>query len=439
MGTSSSPAQQQHGAKVLKRSQDVEEEEAIKARAMKLATEKAAAAEQQGGGIINSVSQFSSRLFGGGGDEGSSTEPVKEEWRRSGISAPLGTAPRRRLPSKEEEDAARTRKQRQAADEVARREAEAHEAHLSEEEKITRKKVLAFIKAASQGRTDECLEMVESGCSANATDDHGRTAIHAASAGGHLETIEALLDLDDIDDEILDKQGKAPMHTACQHGRTEVLEFFVDLGMDVNMPAGKKAKCRTPLMFAAANGHVDIIGALLHADVDLIDAKDSEGCTALQIAFKAEQMEAADALEGAAEARRLASKRQQEESMVRKKRTLQRTNTRMLLKTESRFSLRSMLQAAQKQHQDQNQQGWDRLLRHAKEVNEEKKSRASVLRMKLHKGFRTVSMAAGALAHLGRRSSQADTTLVLSGPPQVRKSKSDQGKAKATFDVTVRT
>ena len=123
--------------------------------------------------------------------------------------------------------------------------------------------------------------------------------------------------------------------------------------------------------------------------------------------------------------------------MARKKRTLQRTNTRMLLKTESRFSLRSMLQAAQKQHKDQNQQGWDRLLRHAKEVNEEKKSRMTAVRAKLYKGFRTVSMAAGALAHMGRRNSQSDTTLILSGPPRVRKSKSEQGRPRTTFDVTV--
>lgn len=332
-----------------------------------------------------------------------------------------------------------TRKQRQAAEEAARREAEALEAHLSQEERLAKKKVLAFIKAAAQGLTDQCLEIADSGCSVNGTDDQGWTAIHAASAGGHLETIEALLDLDDIDDEILDKQGRAAMHVACQHGRTDVLEFFVDMGMDVDMKAGNKSKGRTPLMFAAANGHVGIIGTLLHADNDLIDTKDSEGCTALDIATKTKQMDAAAALEGAAEARRVATKKQQEESMARKKRTLQRTNTRMLLKTESRFSLRSMLQAAQKQHQDQNQQGWDRLLRHAKEASEEKKSRSAQLRTKLYKGFRTVSMAAGALAHMGRRNSQSDATLIIGGPPQVRKSKSDQGKLRPTFEVTVRT
>ena len=197
-------------------------------------------------------------------------------------------------------------------------------------------------------------------------------------------------------------------------------------------------------MFAAAHGRVDIIGALLHTDNDLIDSKDSDGKTALDVASAAQMQDAIDALESAADARRLATKKQQEESMLRKKRTLERTNTRMLLKQEKKFSLKSMLQAAQKQHQDGNQKGWDRLLRHAREVNEEKQSRAANMRAKLYKGFRKVSHAAAMIAQMGGgRHSKTDATLVLtSGPPAVRKSKSDEGmrKSKSTsFDVTVRT
>ena len=430
-------AQQQQGAKV-KRSQDVEEERAIKLRATGPEMDRAKKPPQDAG-LMDSVSQLSNQFFGGG----ASNKPVKEH-QRSGLNAPLGAAPRRRLPTKEEEEAAAlTRKQRLAAEEAARKEAPIDpEAGMSSEERAAREQALAFIKAAQEGRANDCREMVQAGCPVNSTDDRGWTAMHAAADAGQLEMVEALLDLDDIEDDILDSRGRAALHVACESGQLEVLEFFIDIGLDVGMKAGKASKQRTPLMFAAANGRVDIIGALLHTDCDLIDGKDREGKTALDIASAAELMDAVSALEGAAEARRVATKKQKEESMQRKKHALQRTNTRMLLKQEKQFSLKSMLQAAQKQHQDQHQKGWDRLLRHAKESGEDKRSRVASVRTKLYKGFRKVSMAAGAIAHMGggRHGSKTDATLVLTSgsPPPVRKSKSDQGLGKATFDVTVR-
>ena len=431
--------QQQHGARVRKsQSKDVAEEQAMKARAMKLAAEKAAAAAaSKEAGLMDSVSQLSNRLFGAGESSSSSMEPEKE-WKRGGLTAPLGSAPRRRVPTKEEQAAALARKHRQDSEAAAREQAADPEEGLSHEERVERKQVLAFIKAAAKGQSEHCRELADSGCPVNGVDERGWTAIHAATAAGQLDTVEVLLDLDGIDDEMRDSQGRAAVHVACECGQLEILELFIDIGVDVDMKSGKRSKRRTPLMFAASNNHVDIIGALLHTNCDLIDSKDSEGKTAIDIASTMEQMEAYSALYGAAEARRLASNKEKEDSMVRKQQALQRMNTRMLLKNEKQFSLKSMLAAAKKQHMDQNQTGWDRLLRHAKEQNEEKKSRLAEVRTKLYKGFRRVSMAAGALAQMG--GSRRNTLVLTSGPPPVRKTKSDQGVRKqATFDVTVRT
>lgn len=288
------------------------------------------------------------------------------------LNARLGAAPRRRVntPSAEDDDPVVELTERQQPE-------------------------MRLLKAAACGDHDTCQSMVEEDTSlVDCKDKEGMTAMHHAALYGSVETIEVLLELQ-FDDEARDKKGRTALHLAASRGHSEIIELLVDIGCDVDMRASKLLKQWTPLMFASAAGHVDVIGILLHTNADVLDSKDTEGLKALDIATHHQQADAANALEVADEARRVRSKKERAAAMSRRVGTLQRANTKRELRLSSKFDLDSALQSS-----------------------------ADARTRKLHNGFRRVSLMAGAIAGMmGRRvsfSGDAD----VPAPPAVRKSSS---------------
>lgn len=165
-------------------------------------------------------------------------------------------------------------------------------------------------------------------------------------------------------------------------------------------------------MFAAASGQIAIIGALLLADSDLLDSRDSDSRTAFEIAQQHSQQEAADALLMASDARSVRSRKQRSAEAAQKRAMLQRRNSKVSLRGSANFDLESARRAS---------------LRGGE-------ARTSAL-YKLSRGFRHVSAAAGAIASLrvsSRRSSGGGTTRVSFSaedgaevsPPRLSKSSS---------------
>ena len=118
-------------------------------------------------------------------------------------------------------------------------------------------------------------------CDINAMNHDGDTALHIAVRKGHLELMKVLLELVSDTDVIhqCNKVGKNPLHVACEIGDPLL---FVEL---LKWKSFSLAKHEYTLLHLACEcGHTPIVDImLLETDVD-INAKNSDGCTALHVA-----------------------------------------------------------------------------------------------------------------------------------------------------------
>ena len=62
----------------------------------------------------------------------------------------------------------------------------------------------------------------------------GNTALHWASAYGHVEAVRWLLSLDDVDVSWRNHGGGTPLHSAASHGRAEVVSVLLEAGADAS-------------------------------------------------------------------------------------------------------------------------------------------------------------------------------------------------------------
>ncbi len=146
-----------------------------------------------------------------------------------------------------------------------------------------------------------------------AKDGNGRTPLHLAAQGRHLEVLRYLVDKG-ADLDALDKNGIAPLHILARSGQTEAVRLMIDKGADIdikdpvkltplNMAAesgleamvelliekgadieNKHAYGRTPLVGAARErGNINVIRMLLDAGAD-VNSSDKWGATALDLA-----------------------------------------------------------------------------------------------------------------------------------------------------------
>jgi ankyrin repeat protein len=147
----------------------------------------------------------------------------------------------------------------------------------------------------------------------NAKDENGRTPLHSAAQGRHLDVLRYLVDKGTGLD-ALDNNGIAPLHILARSGQTEAARLLIDRGADIdikdpvkltplNMAAesgleamvklliekganieNKHAYGRTPLVGAARErGNVNVIRMLLDAGAD-VNSSDRWGETALDLA-----------------------------------------------------------------------------------------------------------------------------------------------------------
>ncbi|HUU38846.1 MAG TPA: ankyrin repeat domain-containing protein [Candidatus Desulfaltia sp.] len=146
-----------------------------------------------------------------------------------------------------------------------------------------------------------------------AKDENGRTPLHFAAQGEHLDVLRYLVDKG-ADLNVLDDNGIAPLLTLAARGQTEAAHLLIDKGADIdiknpvkqtplNLAAeyglegmvkllidkganieNKHAYGRTPLVGAARErGNINVIRMLLDAGAD-INSSDKWGETALDLA-----------------------------------------------------------------------------------------------------------------------------------------------------------
>ncbi|POM73602.1 Ankyrin repeat domain containing hypothetical protein 52 [Phytophthora palmivora] len=111
----------------------------------------------------------------------------------------------------------------------------------------------------------------------------GWRALHLATLGGHVAVVEELL-LANVDvNAQLDNSEDAltPLHIAAKHGYVEILNLLLQCGADPTLVTHHLR--RSPLHVAVSTSQEQCVRLLL-ANANLVELRDSDGFTALQLA-----------------------------------------------------------------------------------------------------------------------------------------------------------
>uniref|UniRef100_H2YS48 Uncharacterized protein n=1 Tax=Ciona savignyi TaxID=51511 RepID=H2YS48_CIOSA len=96
-------------------------------------------------------------------------------------------------------------------------------------------------------------------------DDKGFTSLHYAAAYGHLDMASLLLG-QGADIHTCDKIGMTPLHLAAKSGSLEMVKLLIVAGASTK--GETKQDRRTPIQFAAAGRHYDVVSYLLKSEHD---------------------------------------------------------------------------------------------------------------------------------------------------------------------------
>ena len=120
--------------------------------------------------------------------------------------------------------------------------------------------------AAYQEDADMLAALVQAGANVNITNRLGASPLYLAAKNGNAELIEKLLNAG-ADPNLALKNGETPFMTASRAGTVEGVRQMIAAGADVN--AYEKSREQTALMWAVTQGHVDVVRVLVNAGANL--------------------------------------------------------------------------------------------------------------------------------------------------------------------------
>ena len=111
----------------------------------------------------------------------------------------------------------------------------------------------------------------------------GHYPITVASQQGHEEVVKILLEEYNANAEAETSDGWTALLFACKEGQEETVKILLDRINNVNSVSHKNACGKTPLMWAAWNGRLEIVEQLLRKGASM-EVKTRSGGTALHLA-----------------------------------------------------------------------------------------------------------------------------------------------------------
>jgi ankyrin repeat protein len=115
--------------------------------------------------------------------------------------------------------------------------------------------VFSLMTLASQGKTEELKELLNSGVNVNLTDYDNRTALHLAVSEGHFETVRFLVERG-ANINATDRFGGTPLHDAMEARRTDIASYLRTKGSHLG---GRHEGLIQKVCNAAAAGNVSML------------------------------------------------------------------------------------------------------------------------------------------------------------------------------------
>jgi len=114
-------------------------------------------------------------------------------------------------------------------------------------------------RAAHLGLDDAVRSLLSCGTDVDRVDASGESALHKAAIEGHVEIVDLLADLCDVNERSND--GMTPLHLACLNGNPAVVELLMNHGADARM-RNEIMDGLTPMDLADIMGHTELEAAL---------------------------------------------------------------------------------------------------------------------------------------------------------------------------------
>jgi cyclase len=135
-------------------------------------------------------------------------------------------------------------------------------------------------EAASMGDLVQLKVLVEEDpLTVNFKDEQGRTPLHWASRGVHIDVLEYLVE-NGADVNATDSDKVTPLHDLSYRGDVKAMEILIENGADVE---AQDSSGMVPLMYASYAGHEEAAAALVREGANVM-ARDDAGGTAVDIA-----------------------------------------------------------------------------------------------------------------------------------------------------------
>jgi len=116
--------------------------------------------------------------------------------------------------------------------------------------------VASAVPRGSRRQADVVKRLLEApGVDVNKANPGGRTPLHAAAAAGNVEVVEELLAGPDIEVNQVDGKGRTALFLACQKGREAVVKALLGSSFEIDWALENVDSGISPLVVALANGH----------------------------------------------------------------------------------------------------------------------------------------------------------------------------------------
>ncbi len=150
--------------------------------------------------------------------------------------------------------------------------------------------------ASINGSTPMITRLLEAGADANRANPEGETPLMAAARTGDADAVRALLAHGAVVDTTESWRGQTALMWAAAQNQTGAAEALIRAGADVH---ARSEGGFTPLLFAAREGHIEMLGVLAAAGANVDDTLPKTGMGALVLAVYNAEYDFAEALLGA--------------------------------------------------------------------------------------------------------------------------------------------